>query len=167
MKANRDHASFLHKARFFTTVNINTRDGLHDVWPQETSESMYICFTCNVKNGSKSRMHTVQCPYTYEQKQHISKTCNSIPSISNSLIAAVVKRLRSVSSDNKVYAFFFLFANLSMTACAFTGISRWMCKSASPVSRPRPSLIRSLSHVFSSLVRVEKQSWCDKFVIWE
>ena len=51
-----------------------------------------------------------------------------------------------------------------MTACALTGISRWMCKSASPVSRP--SLIRDLSHVFT-LLRVEKQSWGDKFVIWE
>jgi len=41
-----------------------------------------------------------------------------------------------------------------------------MCKSACPVSRPRPSLMRDLNHV-SSLLRVEKQSWCDKFVIWE
>ena len=39
-----------------------------------------------------------------------------------------------------------------------------MCKSASPVSRP--SLIRDLSHVFTLLI-VEKQSWGDKFVIWE
>ena len=39
-----------------------------------------------------------------------------------------------------------------------------MCKRASPVSRP--SLIRDLSHVFT-LVRVEKQSCGDKFVIWE
>jgi len=46
-------------------------------------------------------MHTVQCPYTYEHKQHISKKCNGIASISNSLIAAVVKRLRNVS-DNEV-----------------------------------------------------------------
>jgi len=35
---------------------------------------------------------------------------------------------------------------------------------ASPVSRP--SLIRDLNHVFT-LLRVEKQSWGDKFVIWE
>jgi len=39
-----------------------------------------------------------------------------------------------------------------------------MCKSASTVSRP--SLIRDLSHTFA-LLRVEKQSWGDKFVIWE
>ena len=62
---------------------------------------MYIRFSCNVKNGSLSRMHTVQCPYTYEHKQQISKKCNGIASISNSLIAAVVKKLRSVS-DNEI-----------------------------------------------------------------
>ena len=39
-----------------------------------------------------------------------------------------------------------------------------MCKSTSTVSRP--SLIRDLSHTFA-LLRVEKQSWGDKFVIWE
>jgi len=71
---------------------------------------MYIRFSCNVKNGSlsiavsspiRTRMHTVQCPYTYEQRQHVNKKYNGIASISNSLIAAVVKRLRSVS-DNEV-----------------------------------------------------------------
>ena len=107
MKANRDHASFLYKARFSTAVNINTCDGIHDVWSQETSESMYIYrplrFSCNVKNGSLSlactlsSVQSLQCPYTYEHKQHISKKCNRIASISNSLIAAVVKRLRSIS----------------------------------------------------------------------
>ena len=37
----------------------------------------------------------------HEHKQHISKKCNGIASISNSLIAAVVKKLRSVS-DNEI-----------------------------------------------------------------
>jgi len=61
----------------------------------------YTLFLQRQKWQSKSRMHTVQCPYTYEHKQHISKKCNGIASISDSLIAAVVKRLRSVS-DNEV-----------------------------------------------------------------
>ena len=50
-----------------------------------------------------------------------------------------------------------------MTAYALTAISRWICKSASPVSRP--SLIHDFSNVFT-ILRVEKQSWGDKFVIW-
>jgi len=89
---------FFYKARFFTTVNINTSDRLHDV----TSELMYIGFSCNVKNGSLSLACTLSSVHTHMNTQHISKKCNGIlASISNSHIAAVVKRLRSVS-DNEV-----------------------------------------------------------------
>ena len=131
----------------------------------DVTVDVYTLFLQRQKWQSKFRMHIIQCPYTYEHKQHISKKCNGIASISNSLLAAVVK-VAKCFTWRSLDSVFSLFANLSMTACAFTGISRWMCKSACPVSRPRPSLMRDLNHV-SSLLRVEKQSWCDKFVIWE
>ena len=68
----------------------------------DVDQSMYIRYSCNVKNGSLSLACTLSSVHTqYEHKQHIGKKCNSIASISNSLIAAVVKRLRSVS-DNEV-----------------------------------------------------------------
>jgi len=57
----------------------------------DVTVDVYTLFLQRQKWQSKFRMHIIQCPYTYEHKQHISKKCNGIASISNSLLAAVVK----------------------------------------------------------------------------